>query len=372
MNLVRELEYFGYRFYFNPDQRFAGNDFKQTLEFEINRSLLYMIFISRDRNIQGIMNFEIDCIRRAYKKLRNEPRIILILLDDLSEMEMCNYIEPWLLNEGLAYVKYLKGRSKEVKAELLRALDIWSRQFKLVPPGIASRAEGNMEADRQSKEVLGYWVLKNLPSTLCAYTTMFIGCGTTVYELWLRFIRNFIIKSDRSEVLHTNNEFILYNESEIKKEGKASVSLKKAGDNYLKEYATHCFTKPAKEFPQVEFSLISVSGFKVENGTLNLRICWQEMSASMNQVLHKTSKEILIVAAGRKIIESDGAGDIELMPLLMRDPSLRKRKLTLVVDTKVNPAKREVFEEKVTLLSKFLGPPQKCNHYSIIYWQTTI
>lgn len=368
--IVRSLEKCSFKFHFDPDNRFPGEDFKERLKYEINRSSLYLIFFSRNRNPKGILNFEIDCIEEAHKKLSTEPRIIPVYLDDCPIAPP--YVNRWIINQELTYVVYKKGQFRQAKEELLKALGKWVNQLQTLPPEISTAAIIKAEQDLQSKQTLSNWIVGNFPVKLPQHQSFFIGCGTTIMDIWDLSLRSLVMNGKYTGELHTNNEFILHREREIEKKNNPPVLLKQTGDIHLKDYAAHHFTDPEKHFPAIDFSLISVSGIKLDHSTFNLRLCWEELSDTIKQVFYKTNKEIVIVAAGRKIVESEGSGNIELLPLLNRTAAEKNRKLTFVIDKVITPAKEQDFNDKVALLSKIFGKAQKSRAHPVLYWQTMI
>lgn len=369
-DIVHSLEKYSFKFHFDPDKRYVGEDFKERLRYQISQSNLFIIFFSRNRNPKGILNYELEYIEEASRKLRTSPRIIPVLLDGCPVDPA--HVDMWVINQELTYLKYTAGRKKEAEQEILKSLGIWVNQFKRLPQHLSDLAERKLQQDPDSKQTLSHWVLKNFPPKLPEHRSFFIGCGTTLSNIWDHSLRSLVMNGKYTGELHTNNGFILHTEQCIQKDGHSPVLLKLTGDIHLTEYSAHHYSEPEKHFPSVDFSLISVSGIKLDQSTFNLRLCWEELSDTIKQVFYKTNKEIMIVAAGRKIVESEGSGNIELLSLLNRTSAEKHRKLTFVIDTDVNPAKQEAFNDKVTLLSKMFGEPQTSTDHPVLYWQTMI
>jgi TIR domain len=368
-NIIRFLKMFGYQLYFDADKRFAGNDFMDTIRFEINNSHLFLIFISRNRTPKSVLNTEVEWIREAHRKLRNDPNIILVLLDDLADWEMPEYVETWLLNEGLTHVRYTPGRTAKAKKELLKALTLWAGKYKKLPPFLGSLARIKNSQQLQSKQILARWTARNFSTTLQQCGSVYIGPGSTVYDTYLCTLRNLFMNNSQSTNLFTNNEFLIFNENENRAAGKPSVPLIKVGDRYIQEYAAHLCSFPWRGFPEVTFSLISVSGFKLDSNVAHLRVCWEDLAETTKEVFVKTKEQILILASGSKIVESEGTGFIDLLPILVEKPYAQKRKLTMVIDTNIDPCNKDQFHKNAALLSKVMGNYQKNTRDQVFVWE---
>jgi hypothetical protein len=289
----------------------------------------------------------------------------------MSPTEMPLYVDIWLLNETFTIIHYVPGRTKQTKELLLTTLTRWSLQFKTVPSSIGPSAISKQDQEVHSKRVLAAWVKDHFSTALLQQGSVFIGCGTTTHEAWYSSLRSLFLNNDSGTRLYTNNGFILHNEKEQKKGGYPYVPLTRVGTRYIREYAAWQCPKPASEFPKIGLAIISVAGCKFEKDTLELRVFWEELQNTIKQVFIKTSRQIVIIAAGRKLVESEGSKFIDLLPLV-RKRSSQGRRLTFAVDTNVKEDIRTAFNEKVALLSKIFGTPVKSKRYPVIYWNIYI
>lgn len=369
-NIVKFLISYHFTIYFDPEKRLLGEKFLENLQYEINRSQLFIIFISKQRATKGIINAELDWIQKAKIKVYTKPRIILIFLDKMTPAEIEQSVDKWLINMEITTIEYVKGNTKQAKAALLKTLNAWSTQFKVLPASIAPTTLEKYHRDGSSKRVLAEWVQASF-STSLRRGSMFIGPGTTLLEAWTYCLRDLYIAHDLPIQLFTNNGLITHNESVQRKAMRPTVPLKLVGTSYLKEYAAYQFVRPGKEFPHVDTSLFSVSGYRIEDNSLYLRVCWDELKGTFKEIFSKTKKEIVIIVASRKIIDSEGSSFINLVPLL-KSTSKTKRWLTIAIDTHISQDNKAEFQEKIDQLSRILGKYKKDKHYPVIYWRVRV
>jgi len=170
--------------------------------------------------------------------------------------------------------------------------------------------------------------------------------------------------------LATINDYILNHERELQKVNKRHIQIQQVGWIHEQDYCAYRFENPAEEFPTFESAIVSIAGCQINENKLEINVCWISLIETLRAIFNTITKEIIVLAAGRKLIESESFPFLDLLALQNVHSKATKRKLTIVVHDNVSHAKRSKFTSVIRTIDLHLGTSVQSG--DIIYWQTTI
>lgn len=357
----------GYNTWLDVVNGFAGFEFEDLIPKQIAESHLYLIFFSRFRKDKGFFNLELEEIRKYHKRIQqsdNKPRIVVVLLDPVEDE-----IDYWL--NGFDRISYYQDEERGYNS-LSSALHKWALNFKVKPPYISTLAKDKHKQEPESKKLLADWVYKNImPILSIEANSILLGCGSTIYDMWFYRIKDYLFKTNNSKKINilTINDFILFHERELQDSGNNYyVEVGQIGNIHEEFYAAFKYANPEEELPCFDAAIISVAGLTVNSNMIGLNVCWESLVPMLRDIFNKTQKELIIIAAGRKIIEPEGSCFINLLDIKDKDNKF-PYKIKFIIDDKIDFYKKNLFDEKIRQIDSHLG--HHVSNPNIIEWSTT-
>lgn len=349
LEIYNELKKLNYNIWFDLENSIIGEKFERTIELEIKKSKLFIICWPLKQKDCSIFNSEVFWIDKALPKLSSNTKVINVFLYKKKNSDINSHLTEY------GWVDYDNTKTKKHIISILKSLSRWAVDYAVHPPNLSVAAIDKLKQEPASKRALALWLSNAILPIGHNNKSIFVGCGTTIADAWFIALRNYFLLNPDKHNVFTVNSFIEFTEETNKKQNKRFVPLKIIGDHHCELFGAYYYSEPQKNMEYFDLSIISVAGFRVLEDKIDLFVCWDELKTTLCEALLKTRKEIIIIAAGRKILENECAYFGELLQLMSHEGGMPGRKLTIAVDTDIKEDRRKQFDEKIALMAKLLG-----------------